>query len=150
MPVTGAARIGKLKKLYYSAAGLAVPTWVEQGKLQGGTLTRSKDVAEVKERDLNITTVLTAHDNVGYTFTLTRRPGDTFFDAIDEAYNNDTNVALAIMTGDITNSGERGYQAEFKVVNLTDNEEHTGTTVEVEIRPAADYTTAPAAVEISA
>lgn len=148
MAVTGIPKIGKLSRLY-SAPDLATPVWTEQGKIQGANKSQSADVAEIKERALNEVVVLTGHISRTFTIQLTRRVGDTFYNALEDAFNDGSNVNLAFMTGDITNSGERGYQAEFKVTGWPDNEEHTGTSVEVELRPAGDYTTAPAAVEIA-
>lgn len=148
MAVTGAPTIGKLKRLY-SCPDLSSPVWTEQGKVQGGNIDRNRDVAEIKERVIDETTVLVGHINTSYRLSLTRRVGDTFYNAIEDAFSNGTNINLAIMTGDITNSGERGYQAEFKVVSFPDDESHTNSVNEIELRPAADYGTAPAAVEIA-
>lgn len=150
MPLTGAAKIGRLHKLYVEpSADLALPTWEEYGKIQGANRTGQRDVAEVKERDLEDTTVLLGHKNREITLPVTRRPGNTQYDYLEDAFENGTKIGIAMMTGEIATSGERGYQAEMYVTGFDDDQAHDSTSVQVTLRPAADYTTAPDFVEIA-
>lgn len=147
----GKPRIGKARKCYIDVDGdIETPMWVELGKIQGLSKSYSRNLAEIEERDVDDVTVEVGHMNREITIELTHRPGDTNFDAIQDAHENGTNIGLAIMSGDITTNGERGYQAEFKVTGWDDDEAHTNSAVSVTVRPAADYETAPAFVEISA
>lgn len=149
MPLTGAALLGRLHKLYIEpTADLALPTWAEYGKIQGANRTGQRDVSEVKERDLEDTTVLLGHKNREISLPITRRPGNTEYDALEDAFENGTKIGIAMMTGTITSSGERGYQAEMYVTGFDDDQAHESNAVQVSLRPAADYVTAPAFVEI--
>lgn len=146
----GAARIGRLHKLYIEAtANLATPTWVEFGKIQGGNRTGQRDVSEVKERDEEDTLVMLGHRNREITLTITKRPGNTEYDVLETASESGAKVGIAMMTGDITTTGERGYQAEMYVTGWDDDQAHDSTVINATLRPAADYTTAPDFVEIA-
>ncbi|MFV0445671.1 MAG: hypothetical protein ACK5Q5_18980 [Planctomycetaceae bacterium] len=150
MPATGKAIIGKLCKAYIDVDGdIAGPTWVEAPKIQGLSKTSSRNLAEIAERGEDDVLVLPSHINREISFELTRRPGDTVYDTLENAFEDGTKVGVAIMTGGIAVSGSRGYQAEVYVTQFDDDQGHEGTTVSVTVRPAADYTTAPAHVAIA-
>ncbi|MGC1272796.1 MAG: hypothetical protein WBC44_03750 [Planctomycetaceae bacterium] len=146
----GAAIIGKNRKLYVDVDGsLATPMWVEAGKIQGATKNSSRNVAEIEERAEEDVLVLLGHKSREVTFQLTFRPGDTTYDAIEDAYENGTKLGIAVMSGTITEVGQRGYQAEVYVTQFDDDQANTGSAVGVTVRPCADYVTAPAFVEIA-
>lgn len=148
MAVTGKPKLGKARKLYIDVDGdIASPTWVEAGKIQGLSKSYSHNVAEIEERDEEEALVLLGHKVREITFELTVRPGNAVYDAIEDAFENQTKLGAAIFSGAIATSGERGYQAEVYVTNWDDDEAHTNSTVSITIRPAADYVTAPAFVE---
>lgn len=151
----GAPQIGKNCRLYYSTAPLLTATWVHAGKIQGASKSQGRDVAEVKERDCNDTLVLRGHVTRELTLTLTRRPGSVFYDMIRaaaEAEDGSGNeiVILAIMNGPIATVGVDGFQAEFVVTQIDDDQAHDSTSLSVTLRPSANYTTAPMAVVIAA
>lgn len=149
MAVTGKPKIGKARKLYIDVDGdIAIPTWDEAGKIQGLTKSFSKNLAEIEERGEDDVLVMPGHNPREISFELTVRPGDAIYDALETAFETNAKVGAAIMSGDITNSGERGYQAEVYVTGWSDDEAHTNTAVSVTVRPAADYDTPPAFVEI--
>lgn len=146
----GEARIGRLHKMYVDADGdIATPTWVEYGEIQGANRTQQRDVAEVKERGLDETTVMLGHKNREISLTLTKRPGNTNFDILQTAYEDGNKVGIAMMTGPIATSGEQGWQGECYVTGFDAPEENDSTTVAATLRPCADYVTAPDLVEIA-
>jgi hypothetical protein len=148
--MAGEARIGRLHKLYIDADGdIATPTWVEYGKIQGASRSGSRDVAEVKERDLDDTLVMLGHKNREITVTVTKRPGNTQFDLLQAAFEAGSKVGVAMMTGAIATVGEQGYQAEMYVTNFESPEENDSTVCNVTLRPCADYVTPPDFVEIT-
>lgn len=151
MPATGGAVIGKNCKLYIVADGdlSGTPTWAESGKVQGVNSNSSYNLAEIEERDQDDVLVLPGHRTREVTFQLTFRPGDTIFDAIQDAYEDATKIGVAVMSGAIDDVGQRGYQAEVYVTQFDHDQSNTASSVAVTLRPAADYTTAPAFVEIS-
>ena len=150
MSVTGKPTLGKNRKFYIDVDGaIATPTWTLAGKIQGLQLSGPHNVAEIEEREEEEVLVLLAHKKRTLSLQLTHRPGNTIYDAIQDAYENQTKIGVAIMSGPIANSGERGYQAEMYVEDFDDDQGHTNTAVAVTLRPAADYATAPTFVEIS-
>jgi len=141
---------GRLCKAYLDVDGsIASPTWVELGKIQGAGKTSQRDLAEVKERVLDETTVLLGHNTKEFTLQLTRRPADTNYDTLEDAHESGAKVGIALMTGTITEVGQRGFQGECYVTGFDDDQGHDSTMVTVTLRPCADYTTAPAIVEIT-
>lgn len=147
----GAAINGRVQKLYIDVDGdIATPTWVEYGKIQGASLNGPRDVSEIKERDVEETTVLLGHKNRELSLSVTRRPGHTTYDVLQDAYETGSKVGVALMTGTITEVGQRGYQAEMKVTGWDDDQAHDNSAISVTLRPAADFVTPPAFVEIEA
>lgn len=146
----GAARVGRLHKLYVDADGdIASPTWVEYGEIQGASVTCQRDVAEVKERSVQETTVMLGHINTEVSLTVTKRPGNTNYDILRSAFYAGAKVGIATMTGPIATVGEQGFQAEMFVVGFDDPQENDSTTCDVTLRPCAVYVTAPAFVQIA-
>ncbi len=151
MALEGKALLGRLHRFYIEpTADLETPVWEEYGKLQGANRGGARDVSEIKERDLIDTTVLLGHRNTEISLTITRRPGNDQFDALEAAANADPpqKVGIAMMTGDITEPGERGFMAEMYVTQWDDDQAHDSNAIAVTLRPAADYDTAPEFVEI--
>lgn len=148
--MAGEARIGRLHKLYVDADGdIAVPTWVEYGEIQGGGRSDQRDLAEVKERGLDETTVMLGHKSREVSLTLTKRPGNTNFDLLQAAFDTGAKVGIAMMTGAIATSGEQGFQAEMYVTAFNDDQANDSTTVSATLRPCADYVTPPDFVQIA-
>jgi hypothetical protein len=150
MSATGNPIHGKLCKAYVDVDGsIATPTWVEAGKIQGLTKTEGRNVVEIAERAEDEVLVLLSHKTREISFELTRRPGNAVYDAIEDAFEAGTKIGVAIMSGGIAVVGSRGYQAEVYVTQFDDDQGHESSTRAVTLRPAADYTTAPAHVEIT-
>lgn len=150
--MAGEARIGRLHKLYVDADGAIDgnnAVWVEYGKIQGASRTGQRDVAEVKERDEEDTLVMLGHKNREISLTVTKRPGNNTYDLLQTAFEDGSKIGIAMMTGNINNSGEQGYQAEMYVTGFDDPEENDSTMNNVTLRPAADYATAPDFVEVT-
>lgn len=148
--MAGEARIGRLHKLYVDADGdISSPTWVEYGEIQGGNKNRGRDTAEVKERASPETLVMLGHISTEISLTLTKRPGNTNYDLVEAAAETGAKIGIAMMSGDIATSGERGYQAEMYVTQFDDDQSNDSTTVSVTLRPCADYATAPDFVEVA-
>ena len=152
MPLTGAAKIGRLHKLYVEpSADLAtLPTWEEYGKIQGANRTgparRGRGEGTRSRRHDRPVGAQEPRDYAA------RHPPSrqcTQYDYLEDAFENGTKIGIAMMTGEIATSGERGYQAEMYVTGFDDDQAHDSTSVQATLRPAADYTTAPDFVEIA-
>lgn len=120
-------------------------TFAPLGKLQGLNKTQGKDVAEIKERDINETTVLTGHFNREISLQLSRRPGNTQYERFAGAFEAGTPVPMAISSGPLTVPGHRGIMAEMEVTQFDDDQAHESTVIAVTLRPSGNYTLAPAA-----
>ncbi len=148
MALTGKVKLGKARKLYIDVDGdIAIPTWVEAGKIQGLSKSYGHNVAEIEERDVEDVTVMLGHKTREISFELTVRPGDAVYDAIEDAFENQTKIGVAVFSGPIATSGERGFEAEAYVTDWSDDEAHTNSSVSITLRPAADWDTAPAFVK---
>ena len=109
-------------KLYYKVGGLgAGGAWVELTNVRDNTLNLEKGEADVTTRANNgwRATVGTLKDG-SVEFEMVWDPEDAGFDAIQDAYFNDTLIALAIMDGDVATGN--GLQADFAITNFTRNE----------------------------
>lgn len=147
--VAGAALSGRVQKLYIDVDGdIATPTWVEFGKIQGASISGPRDVTEIKERDLQDTIVLPGHISREISLTITRRPGNTSYDAVRAAHNAGTKIGVAMMTGPIAEVGQTGFQCEAYCIDWNDDQAHDNGAIECTLRPAADYVTPPAFVTI--
>ena len=109
-------------KLYYKAGGLGAPgSWSELTNVRDNTLNLEKGEADVTTRGNNgwRATIGTLKDG-SVEFEMVWDPEDDGFDAIQDAYFNDSLIALAIMDGDIDTGS--GLQADFSITNFTRNE----------------------------
>ena len=150
MAATGAPILGKLCRAYVEpTATIEGGTWEELGRIQGLTKNGSRNVAEIAEREEEEVLVLVSHKTREISFDITRRPGSAGYDAVEAAFEGGTKIGLTVLTGDIEDADSRGYQAEVYVTQFDDDQGHEATTVSVTCRPAADYTTAPAAIGIA-
>ena len=133
-------------KLYFDSTPLAgapsTGTWTE--------LTNAKDVTvnlETGEADITTransgwrATAATLKDG-SIEFEMVWRPGDAGFDAIQTAWANSAEIALAAMDGDITTSGNQGLAGNFTVTNFSRSEPlEEAVTVSVTLKPSS-YTT---------
>jgi len=133
-------------KLYFDPAPLAgapsTGTWTE--------LTNAKDVTvnlETGEADITTransgwrATAATLKDG-SIEFEMVWRPGDAGFDAIQTAWANSAEIALAAMDGDITTSGNQGLAGNFTVTNFSRSEPlEEAVTVSITLKPSS-YTT---------
>jgi hypothetical protein len=63
-------------------------------------------------------------------------PGDAAFDAIQEAFLENTPIEFAVMDGPIATAGSQGLRATFEVFSFTRNENlEEAVTVDVSIKP---------------
>lgn len=130
-----ATLLGKNAKLYIGSAALTAvytgtggPTWTEIGNVQEApTLNGSKEQAESNTRDNNGWKKRFPGLKDGtYTFTMEARDNDTSLDKLIDAWNDDTEISMAIMDKDITVVGAKGLVSNFYVFDFTRNEPING------------------------
>lgn len=150
MAVSGAGEIGYLEELYYDADGsIASPTWVSVPGVQDVQQSNQSNKAEIAERNVDYVGVVPTHKVYSLTATITKRNGDTDYDALKSAHEANTKIGLAAMTGPIATIGEKGFQAEVYVTGWDDDGSHEGSAVTVTFEPAHNPTTAADHVTIS-
>jgi len=124
-------------KLYRNTGTYAAPTWVEVSNVKDVTLNLEKGEADVTTR-ANAgwrATVGTLKD-ASIEFQMVWDTVDAGFDAIRQAFFNNTPLEFAVMDGDITDPDSEGLRATFDIFNFTRNEAlEEAILVDVSIKP---------------
>ena len=132
-----ATRLGMDAKLYRNTGTYATPTWVEVSNVKDVTLNLEKGEADVTTR-ANAgwrATVGTLKD-ASIEFQMVWDTVDAGFDAIRQAFFNNTPLEFAVMDGDITDPDSEGLRATFDIFNFTRNEAlEEAILVDVSIKP---------------
>jgi len=132
-----ATRLGMDAKLYRNTGTYAAPTWVEVSNVKDVTLNLEKGEADVTTR-ANAgwrATVGTLKD-ASVEFQMVWDTVDAGFDAIRQAFFNNTPLEFAVMDGDITDPDSEGLRATFDIFNFTRNEAlEEAIMVDVSIKP---------------
>ena len=132
-----ATRLGMDAKLYRNTGTYAAPTWVEVSNVKDVTLNLEKGEADVTTRANQgwRATVGTLKD-ASIEFQMVWDTVDAGFDAIRQAFFNNTPLEFAVMDGDITDPDSEGLRATFDIFNFTRNEAlEEAILVDVSIKP---------------
>ena len=132
-----ATRLGMDAKLYRNTGTYAAPTWVEVSNVKDVTLNLEKGEADVTTRANQgwRATVGTLKD-ASIEFQMVWDTVDAGFDAIRQAFFNNTPLEFAVMDGDITDPDSEGLRATFDIFNFTRNEAlEEAIMVDVSIKP---------------
>lgn len=132
-----ATRLGMDAKLYRNSGTYAAPTWEEIGNVKDVTLNLEKGEADVTTRANGgwRATVGTLKD-ASIEFQMVWDTLDADFDAIRQAFFNNTPVEFAVMDGAITDPDSEGLRATFDIFNFTRNEAlEEAIMVDVSIKP---------------
>ena len=147
MGLTGSGEVGYTEEVYYDADGdIASATWVLVPGVQDVQQNSSKNKAEIAERNVAVVGVEVTHTVYSVDITITKRNGNTDYDALRAAYEAGTRIGIAVMSGPIATAGEKGFQAEAYITGWNDDGAHEGSTVQITVEPAANPTTAAALV----
>ncbi len=138
-----ADKLGLECKLYHAGELLSdtvtpeTAGWQEIGNVRDLTLNLSKGEADVTKRENNGWEAIRGTLKSGsIEFDMLWDTEDAAFTALKDAYLNDTDVALAAMSGPIATSGEQGLVANFQVTGFNRNEQlREGVTVSVTVKP---------------
>lgn len=132
-----ATRLGMDAKLYRNTGDYATPVWVEVSNVKDVTLNLEKGEADVTTRANQgwRATVGTLKD-ASIEFQMVWDTVDAGFDAIRQAFFNNTPLEFAVMDGDITDPASEGLRATFDIFNFTRNEAlEEAILVDVSIKP---------------
>jgi len=130
-------RLGMDAKLYRNTGDYATPVWVEVSNVKDVTLNLEKGEADVTTRANGgwRATVGTLKD-ASIEFQMVWDTVDAGFDAIRQAFFNNTPIEFAVMDGDITDPDSEGLRATFDIFNFTRNEAlEEAILVDVSIKP---------------
>lgn len=143
------AILGLNCKLYRNTGTYAVPVWEEIGNCRDVTLNMEKGEADVTTRSNNgWRAILGTLKDASIDFSMVWDTGDADFEAVRDAFLDNTLLDMAIMDGDIAVAGSQGLRAEMSVLGFTRNEPlEEGVTVDVSIKPGYS-TNAPDWMEI--
>ncbi len=142
-------KLGTKCKTYIDASG-GVTTWVEVVNVEDATLNQDRNAGEVMNRGSDWVKVLTGKKNAVIDVTLTLNVADAQYIALRNAYNNDSDVGVAVMSGVITTVGEEGFQAACKIVSFNRTETLQDVVkIAMQLRPSAASTIEPAYVLIT-
>lgn len=150
MALAGAGEVGYVEEIYYDADGdIASPTWVLMPGVSDVQVTSSKNEAEIAERNVYVVGVVPTHMNWSVSVTIEKRNGETSYDLLRAAYEDNTKIGVAVMTGLVATVGEKGFQCEAYITGWDDDGAHEGHTASLTIKPAAPATTAADYVTIA-
>ncbi len=151
MALTGSGEVGYTEEIYYDADGdIASPTWVLIPGVQDVQENSAKNKSEIAERNVGTVGVEVTHTVYSVDITITKRNGNTDYDALRAAYEAGTRIGLAVMSGPVATVGEKGFQSEAYITSWSGDGSHEGNSVSITIEPAANPTTAASVVTISA
>jgi hypothetical protein len=143
-------RLGTDFKLYLDPSGVGGSSWTEFTYIEDNTLGLERNVAEIANRASDWIKVLTGKRKATVSFTATFKLGNTQYEALRDAFHNNTDIGIAVMSGTITDAGEEGLQADCKVTKFERAEPlQDAVKCNVELMPSAESTTEPAYSEIS-
>lgn len=132
------AKVGLDAKLYRNSGTYAAPTWSELVNAKDVTLNLEAGEADASRRGGNgWRETLMALKDGSVEFELVYDNTDAEFTALKDAFFGGTTVELAVMDGDIADTGTQGLRATMSVVNFSRNEPlEEALTVSVTVKPA--------------
>ena len=119
MPLTEAPVVGKDCKLYLNAATHATPTWTEVKSAINVSANLGKGEADVSARFSGWKLTKGALKELEISFTYRHKSGvDAVFDALLDAYINDTPLEFAVLDAAITEAGAQGPRAFCEIISM--------------------------------
>jgi hypothetical protein len=131
-------KLGHEMKLYYCAAGIGgTPVWTELDHVKDLKLNTSKVEGDVSTRaGGGWAQTVGALKNASIEFEMPWDTEDEGFQALKDAYFNDTLLGLAVMDGDVAAAGSEGLWADCAILKFDRNEPLAGTaSVAVSAKP---------------
>lgn len=143
-------KLGGNMKLYLDPSGVGGSSWTEYTYVEQDSLNEERTAAEIRNRASDYVKVLGGKLNSTIELTATYHKGNAQYEALRDAFINNADIGVAVMTGTITDAGEEGLQADCKVVAFNKPRPlEEGASFSFTLRPSAESTTEPAYTEIS-
>lgn len=137
-------------KLYRNTGSYGSPVWNEITNAKDVTLSLSKDSADVTTRgNSGWKATRSTLKDAEVSFDLLFVAGDADYDALRDAWLNNTELDVAVMSGAIASSGSEGLRAVMDVFQFERSEPLAeAVVVKVTLKPAYDATNPPDWLEI--
>lgn len=137
--------------LYLDPAGAGQGTWTEYEDVGDVNNNVSWNESQRKIRKHKFERTTLGQGVLETTFTLTYRSGDPGFEMLRDAFDNKSDIGVAVMSGDIATNGSEGWQYDAKVTSFPETQAlEEDTTFDVTLKPSSDAADDPARVVISA
>lgn len=115
--------LGQDAKLYYGAAGAAVGAMTEVSNVKDLTSNREKDTTDITTRaNSGWRAKVGTLKDLSIDFQMLRKSGDDAFDAFEDAYFDNSEVELMVLTEDVSVSGSTGIKSTFIITSFTQPE----------------------------
>lgn len=132
-------------KAYRNTGTWGLPTWDEITNMTGAKLNLETGEADVTTRGGNGWRQTAATlKNGTVEFQMIWDPDSADFAAIQEAWEDGTNIECLFLDGDVTTAGKQGLRAEFAVTNFSRDESlEEAVKVDVTLKPGYSTTNTP-------
>ena len=154
--MTAEGRLGGEGKIYYDTVGVGVGTWTECDAVIDVTNNSSRAEGEIKDRGLDDVLVITGKRSISVDLNINYKPGDAGYEAFRDAYTNNRNIGLAVMSDGILVVGSEGWQFDARITSFGRGEPlEEGMQIPVTLKPSAENNsdasspTTPSYVEVS-
>lgn len=125
-------------------------TWTEMDLVESIEHEDAKGEADVNNRSSRFTKSSAGQRAISYSLTMTYDASDAVIELLRDAYDAGTVLALAVMDGDITTSGEIGFYVDVEVFSSPKPEElEDFDKITFKLKPSAKSTFEPARVLIA-
>jgi len=133
-----AIRLGMEAKVYRNTGTYGAPVWVEITNVRDVTLNLESGEADVTTRaNSGWRATAATLKEASVEFEMVWDTADAGFTAIKDAFFDGTNIDLAVMDGDIGQTGTQGLRAEFGITSFSRSEPlEEAITVSVTAKPA--------------
>lgn len=129
-------KLGLDAKLYRNTGSYASPSWSEVSNVKDVTLNLEKGEADVTTRAANGWRAIKGTlKEMTVEFEMLWLAGDSGFEAIKDAFLDNTTIEFLVLDGSVSTSGNQGPRAEMDVISFSRNEPlEEGITVSVTIK----------------
>lgn len=142
-------KIGVDCKAYRNSGTWANATWSELTDVSEATINQERGEAELVARGFSEALFFSAIMRRGVDFQLVYNSGDTDYEAIKDAFHNNTLIDLAFLDGNVNTNGTQGFRAEFNIFQFNVPQPlEEGSVVDVTVRPSARSTQTPTWMEV--
>ena len=137
--------LGLDAKAYRNTGTWGSPVWNLVANIRDATLGLEKGEADVSTRGGNgWEQIVSTLKSANIQFSMVWDTGDEDFEALKDAFINNTLIDMWFVDGDTSTSGNQGLRAEFEVTGFSRNEQlREALTVDVTLKPGRSTVSQP-------